>query len=178
MFRRNRKPNEDETTSEATGQTTAEAPLFSPDLPSKTSLVYEVGSAEQSLEKRLVEVPEEDEDNSDASSEDDNRSLTSLTKLLERASANRRLNALERRSMCSHNVHVSTVEASELDLLSLIDKQEWKHVLRRIGTSPKSMSEKQEMELDGKQTQAFPLHLVVSKKPPVRILNILSLWTG
>lgn len=169
MFRRSKKqPKEDDVTGDWTGQVTAEAPLFSPDLPSTSSLVYEVGDTEQSLDMRLIDGKEQD--GSDPSSEDDNRSLTSLTKLTpaERASSNRRLNDLERRSTSNHNDRVSTFEASELDLLSLIDKQEWKHVLRRIGNGPKSMSEKQDMELDGKQTQAFPLHLAVSKKPPVR----------
>jgi hypothetical protein len=163
MFPRKKLPKEDEAA--------PEAPLFSPDLPSKTSLVYEVDCGEQSRE-RLVDIPVEDEDNSETTSDDDARSLTKLTPA-ERVLTNRRLQSLEKRSMSSHNVCISTFEASELDLLSLIDKQEWKHVLRRIGNSPKSMSEKLDMELDGRQTQAFPLHLAVSKKPPVRILICL-----
>jgi hypothetical protein len=169
MFRRNKKqPKEDEVTDDWTGQATAEAPMFSPALPSTSSLVYEVGGTEQSLDVRLIEGKEQDI--SDPSSEDDNRSLTSLIKRTpaERASSNRRLNDLKRRSMTNYNDHVSTFEASELDLLSLIDKQEWKHVLRRIGNGPNSMSQKQDIQLDGKETQAFPLHLAVSKKPPVR----------
>ena len=151
MFPRKNLPRADEGAPEAS--------LLLPDLPSKASLVNEVGRVEQSRE-RLV-------DDSETTSDYNARNLAKPPP--ERVSTNRRLQTLEKCSMRSHNVHISTFEASELDLLSLIDKQEWKHVLRRIGSSPKSVSEKVDIELDGGQTQAFPLHLAVSKKPPVRV---------
>ena len=133
-------------------------PLLSPDLPSNTRFVREGEWEEESRESLVVDL--------EATSDHDARNLTRPPP--ERGSINR-VQSLGKLSMRSHNVHISTFEASELDLLSLIDKQEWKHVLRRIGSSPKSVSEKVDMELDGSQTQAFPLHLAVSKKPPVGI---------
>lgn len=59
-------------------------------------------------------------------------------------------------------------EAAQLDLVALISKLEWRHVMNRVQHSPKEAKKKQTITLDGSETMSYPLHLAVSKKPPVR----------
>jgi hypothetical protein len=57
---------------------------------------------------------------------------------------------------------------ARLDLVTLISQMEWRHVLERIEESPEEIKKKQILFLDGESsTVAYPLHLAVSKKPPV-----------
>ena len=105
-------------------------------------------------------------------STDDEGSVKSLVTLRERALSSRRLRALERRSK-RHGNKVSTMEASNMDLRSLIASREWKHVMRKINSEPKSISQKQEIELCGQRTEAYPLHQVVSQRPPLNIVDAM-----
>ena len=68
---------------------------------------------------------------------------------------------------------VSTMEAANINLRSLIASREWKHVMRKINSEPKSISQKQEIELCGQRTEAYPLHQVVSQRPPLNIVDAM-----
>ena len=65
-------------------------------------------------------------------------------------------------------VKMSEDEAAQLDLVALISKLEWRYVINRVQDSPKEAKKKQTITLDGCETMSYPLHLAVSKKPPVR----------
>jgi hypothetical protein len=65
-------------------------------------------------------------------------------------------------------VRITDEEAAQLDLLSLITRFEWRHVMNRMKVSPHEAKKKQVVNLDGGETTSYPLHLAVSKKPPVR----------
>jgi hypothetical protein len=65
-------------------------------------------------------------------------------------------------------VNTSENEAAQLDLVALISKLEWRHVMNRVQYSPWEAKKKQTITLDGSETTSYPLHLAVSKKPPVR----------
>lgn len=71
-----------------------------------------------------------------------------------------------------HN-KVSTMEAANINLRSLIASREWKHVMKKINSEPKSISQKQEIELCGQRTEAYPLHQVVSQRPPLNIVDAM-----
>jgi hypothetical protein len=103
---------------------------------------------------------------SDEWTTDDDGSVKSLTKITleEKEQRDRRLQDLEKRS--KHH-SVSTKGSSKMDLTSLINKQKWKQVMRKIGSDPKSMSVKHDIELNGSRTRALPLHHAVSQTPPV-----------
>lgn len=106
--------------------------------------------------------------------EDGGRSVKSLTRLTpeERRQANRRLKSLERRSRKIKG-SVSTMEASTMDLSSLIANGEWKHVMRKIGSDPRSICEKHEFVLNGSKTRAYPLHHAVSQRPPMNVVDAM-----
>ena len=64
-------------------------------------------------------------------------------------------------------VIMSGDEAAQVDLVSLISKRDWQHVIDRLKDSPHEARRKHVMTLDGIETTCYPLHLSVSKKPPV-----------
>jgi hypothetical protein len=68
---------------------------------------------------------------------------------------------------------------TRLDLITLISRMEWRLVLERIQEFPEETQKKQLVMLDGEaSTMAFPLHLAVSKKPPVCFFFIHMLPTA
>lgn len=67
---------------------------------------------------------------------------------------------------------ISDDEAARLDLVTLIARSEWRHVIHRMQESPHEAKTKQTMTLDGGDTTSYPLHLAVSKQPPVRTLKM------
>ena len=66
---------------------------------------------------------------------------------------------------------ISDDEAARLDLVTLIARSEWRHVMNRMQDSPQEAKTKQTMTLDGSETTSYPLHLAVSKQPPVRAVK-------
>jgi hypothetical protein len=58
-------------------------------------------------------------------------------------------------------------EAAKLDLVGLISRMEWRHVMDRVKNTPEETRRKKVISLEGHETKGYPLHLVVSKKPPV-----------
>lgn len=71
-------------------------------------------------------------------------------------------------------VRITDDEAAQLDLMSLISRFEWRRVMNRMKESPHEAKKKQVFDLDGGETTSYPLHLAVSKKPPVRERNLCS----
>jgi len=103
--------------------------------------------------------------------EEENKSLSELTPE-ERKEADRRLQDLEQRSKKPNSSgSLSTTETPhKVSLTALIDKHDWKHVMRRIRSHPRSMHHKHDIKLNGKQTRAYPLHHALSQRPPVRAI--------
>ena len=75
-------------------------------------------------------------------------------------------------------VKITDDEASQLDLISLITRLEWRHVMDRMKVSPQDAKKKQIISMDGSETLSYPLHLAVSKKPPVRKQNASNFSFG
>ena len=130
-------------------------------------MLYEVKSSGPPLANDSLDALDSSFD-SKTTNDGDDESIKSLSKLTieEKEQVNRRLLSLEERSKSTNNL--SSAEASQLGLIELIDRREWMHVFRKIDSDPSLVSIRQLFNLDGSFTRALPLHLAVSKKPPVR----------
>ena len=62
-------------------------------------------------------------------------------------------------------------EASQLGLLELVSQMQWRHVIARVKEAPEEASARHAMNLEGEETEAYPMHLAVSLKPPVSLHN-------
>jgi len=98
-----------------------------------------------------------------------------------------RLDKLEERSRSNQNKAPSSLteeEARQRTLVDLIERKEWKHVLKKLegdaaaesspeSPEPAEASVKQILTLEGRDTRGYPLHLALSKKPPVHLVQSL-----
>lgn len=101
------------------------------------------------------------------------KSVSPMEQAPEKDDVSRRLELLEIKSRSLRNMEMTHSEAARLDLVELITKKEWKHVISRLDQSPNEARAKQVMILHGTdgresaETDAMPLHIVMRLKPPV-----------
>lgn len=103
---------------------------------------------------------------------DNNKSLTGK---LKRMNADEDLQTLEQCSEARPGSVSTKGTNHKVSLTFLINKQDWKHVMRRIRGHPRSMRHRHDIELDGIQTRAYPLHHALSQRPPVCMTRLVGL---
>lgn len=79
-----------------------------------------------------------------------------------------KLDQLEEKSRHNQEKGVmSDEDAAKLDLVTLINRLEWRHTMNKLETSPKEARNRSSITLEGHESRGYALHLAVSKKPPV-----------